>query len=217
MNFCPVKNSKKDRLASTDTEDRGERELPRCHLLLARGAREDGRKEGSHGCDEVVLPGPRHGGAGGPRERRVRARAPPVQHHRRRHAHLVQGHAGLGKTRLSARTIHPSISLSQVARGPQKLFRAREKEPHCTPHYLTNSLSTFSDSLTCIRQEPIHTNPIFMTPLERDLKEYYTPGRDNNLRDKEIEQMKEVSARARACVSFRRTSERVSACVREGE
>ena len=40
-------------------------------------------------------------------------------------------------------------------------------------------------------QELISNVPIFMTPLEKDLKEYYTPGKPN--RDKEVAQMKEVS------------------------
>ncbi|QDZ25189.1 hypothetical protein HOP50_16g77350 [Chloropicon primus] len=39
--------------------------------------------------------------------------------------------------------------------------------------------------------EAISQVPIFMTPLEKDLKEYYTPGKNRNTREREVAQMKE--------------------------
>ena len=43
-----------------------------------------------------------------------------------------------------------------------------------------------------VRQDLISNVSIFMTPLEKDLKEYYTPGKGKGERKTEIEQMKQV-------------------------
>lgn len=41
-----------------------------------------------------------------------------------------------------------------------------------------------------VNWEPVHSVPIFITPLERDLKEYFTPGKGKESRERDVEQMK---------------------------
>ena len=123
---------------------------------------------------QVVLPGPFDRGEGGPREGRVRPKPHRNRSSPRRHLGLDQGHGRLGESRERERGLLSFVGATDGSLTP----------PHSAS---TLPLASRRPGL----QELISNVPIFMTPLEKDLKEYYTPGKPN--RDKEVAQMKEVS------------------------